>query len=85
MNEKSPMQQRLELKTELDAAMMAGELTIERLRSIPPTATSIEHHTTLMKQLKAEGRMTVNSSMVEAVAFLATKNALEDLLYETNR
>lgn len=82
MSEKSPLEQRLEMKDKLDKAMAAGELTIEELRAIPPTATSSEHHITLMKALKAQEKLNEQAMTVEAIAFLATKNALEGLLYE---
>lgn len=82
MMEKSPIEQRLEMKAELDRAMEAGELTIDQLRAIPPTATSSEHHISLMKRLRAQEGLDARTVSVEAMAFLATKDALEELLYE---
>lgn len=47
---------RLAMKERMDSAMSRGALTLATLRSIPPTTTSIEHHTSLMKRLKAQER-----------------------------
>ncbi len=85
MTERSPQEQRLEMKDKLDKAMAAGELTIEALRAIPPTATSSEHHISLMKQLKSRERIEAQVSTIEAIAFLATKDALEELLYDESQ
>ena len=82
MTEKSPLEQRSEMKDKLDQAMAAGELTIDELRKIPPTATSSEHHISLMRRLKAQERLQEQSLTVETIAFLATRNALEELLYD---
>lgn len=85
MTEKSPLEQRLEMKDKLDKAMAAGELTVDELRKIPPTATSIEHHVSLMKALKAQERLQEQALTVEAIAFLATRNVLEELLYDESQ
>lgn len=84
MSEKCTLEQRLALKDELDTALESGELTLDRLRAIPPTATSIEHHTSLMKALKAKEAIAPQNDSIDAMAFLATKNALEELLYKKN-
>ncbi len=82
MSEHKLLQRRLEVRSELDAALETGELTLERMRSIPPTTTSIEHHTTLMNTLKARERQETHKRAADTLGFLATKDALEESLLE---
>lgn len=62
MEEINPIEQRLAMKDRLDTALELGELTLATLRSVPPTATSIEHHTTLMKVLKAREKLSTTAT-----------------------
>ena len=75
---KDQLQKRMEMKRRIDEAMIAGTLTLDNLLAIPPTATSSEHHQTVMRELKnREGVGAAN-----AIASLALENLDEEALYE---
>jgi hypothetical protein len=48
------IQRRLARMEELDGMLERGELTLEDVRAIPPTETSLEHHQTLKRILSGK-------------------------------
>lgn len=51
LKKKDERQKRLDMKERLDRAMAQNILTLDNMLAIPPTATSSEHHQTLVRHL----------------------------------